>query len=91
MEHYIPLTELLKKEQFGQWKGPQEKAFQELKKVLTSGLVLRIADPDLTYYVHTDASGYCYEKTCTHHGNGTVKTRSRDASGISSFITRAVL
>jgi len=39
-----------------EWGEPQQKAFDELKRALTSAPVLRSPDPDLPYLLHTDAS-----------------------------------
>ena len=40
----MPLTELLKKDCFGQWGEPQQMAFEELKNALMTAPVLRVAD-----------------------------------------------
>jgi hypothetical protein len=52
-----PITDLLKKEEKFVWNAERDEAFQTLKKLLTTSLVL--AQPDITksFDVYCDASG----------------------------------
>ncbi|KAF8676841.1 hypothetical protein RHS04_06402 [Rhizoctonia solani] len=51
-----PLHNLTKKETPWSW-GSQEEAFQELKSLVTKSPVLIHSNPELPYYLETDASG----------------------------------
>ncbi|CAI7752835.1 unnamed protein product [Closterium sp. NIES-54] len=53
-----PLTDLLHKDRNFVWGEEAEAAFQELKKILVSPLVLRMADPSRPFEVITDASDF---------------------------------
>ena len=53
-----PLRELLKKENTWIWDSPQEDAFQNLKKILTSAPVLQHYSTSLPTKVSADASSY---------------------------------
>ena len=53
-----PLRELLKKENTWIWDAPQEDAFQNLKKILTSAPVLQHYSTSLPTKVSADASSY---------------------------------
>ena len=50
------LTDLLKKERKWEWNAKCQDAFQNLKDAITSKLVLRLPDLELSFEVHTDAS-----------------------------------
>ncbi|QRW23071.1 Retrotransposable element Tf2 protein [Rhizoctonia solani] len=52
-----PLHNLTKKENPWSWGNPKEAAFQELKSLVTKSLVLIHSNPDLPYYLETNASG----------------------------------
>ncbi|QRW22888.1 Retrotransposable element Tf2 protein [Rhizoctonia solani] len=52
-----PLHNLTKKETPWSWGNPEEAAFQELKLCVTQSPVLVHSNPDLPYYLETDASG----------------------------------
>lgn len=51
-----PMTQLLKKESKFIWSEACEKAFQELKKRLTSAPVLALPESDVGYEIYSDAS-----------------------------------
>ncbi|KAF8751765.1 hypothetical protein RHS01_08397 [Rhizoctonia solani] len=51
------LHNLTKKESPWSWGTPEEQAFQELKILVTKAPVLIHSNPDLPYYLETDASG----------------------------------
>jgi hypothetical protein len=53
ISHHI--TSLQRKEKKFQWTKDCEKRFQQLKKLLTNALILRIADPNEYFMVCTDA------------------------------------
>ena len=58
-KHAAPLYNLLKKETLFIF-GPEcEKAFEEIKGLLTSNPVLRPPDFKREFFLYTDASGYC--------------------------------
>jgi hypothetical protein len=46
-----PITSLQRKEKKFQWKEDCEKSFQQLKQLLTSAPILRIADPNEDFVV----------------------------------------
>ncbi|QRW18735.1 Retrotransposable element Tf2 protein [Rhizoctonia solani] len=52
-----PLHNLTKKETPWSWGNLEEAAFQELKLLVTQSLVLIHSNPNLPYYLETDASG----------------------------------
>ena len=53
-----PLTALTRKDKVFQW-GPQEsKAFEELRRRITSAPILQMLDPQKPIIVETDASDY---------------------------------
>nr|KYP33206.1 Retrovirus-related Pol polyprotein from transposon 17.6 [Cajanus cajan] len=52
----LPLTKLTKKDQPFMWDSRCEESFQELKRRLTSALVLVLPDPSKTFEVFCDAS-----------------------------------
>ncbi|KAF8755474.1 hypothetical protein RHS01_05347 [Rhizoctonia solani] len=52
-----PLHNLTKKESPWSWGNPEEEAFQELKSLVTRALVLAHSNPNLPYYLKTDALG----------------------------------
>ncbi|KAF8697266.1 hypothetical protein RHS03_07783, partial [Rhizoctonia solani] len=52
-----PLHNLTKKESPWSWDTLEEQAFQELKTLVTKALVLIHSNPELPYYLETDASG----------------------------------
>ncbi|KAF8697496.1 Reverse transcriptase (RNA-dependent DNA polymerase), partial [Rhizoctonia solani] len=52
-----PLHNLTKKETPWSWGDLEEAAFQELKRLVTQAPVLIHSNPDLPYYLETDASG----------------------------------
>ncbi|QRW15541.1 Retrotransposable element Tf2 protein [Rhizoctonia solani] len=52
-----PLHNLTKKETPWSWSKPEDNTFQELKTLVTRSLVLIHSNPDLPYYLETDASG----------------------------------
>ena len=53
-----PLTDLQKDGVPFFWGRGQAEAFDRLKRALTNAPVLRIADPDLPFVLHVDASGF---------------------------------
>jgi len=53
-----PLSDLTRSDVPWSWKEPQEKAFVELKRCLTSAPVLLIPDPHKDFTLETDASGF---------------------------------
>lgn len=53
-----PLTNLLKKNIPYSWGEEEQKAFDTLKKALTTAPVLRLPDPTQPFILHTDASNY---------------------------------
>ena len=50
-----PITSLQRKGNKFEWTKKCEKAFQELKRALTSAPILVVADPSLDFVVYTDA------------------------------------
>eukprot|EP00253_Pinus_taeda_P022952 PITA_22952 len=52
----FPITSLQKKGKSFQWTPNCQKSFEQLKHLLTTAPILRIADPDKDYVVCTDAS-----------------------------------
>ncbi|QRW20625.1 Retrotransposable element Tf2 protein [Rhizoctonia solani] len=52
-----PLHHLTRKETPWSWGKPEEDAFQELKTLVTKSPVLIHSNPELPYYLETDASG----------------------------------
>ncbi|QRW23485.1 Reverse transcriptase (RNA-dependent DNA polymerase) [Rhizoctonia solani] len=52
-----PLHNLTKKDSPWSWGNPEEEAFQELKALVTKAPVLIHSNPNLPYYLETDASG----------------------------------
>ncbi|CAI7856166.1 unnamed protein product [Closterium sp. NIES-53] len=66
-----PLTDLLYKDKNFVWGEKAEAAFQELKYLLVSPPVLRIADPSRPFEVVTDASDFAIEVVLLQDfGNG---------------------
>nr|CAD2155561.1 unnamed protein product [Meloidogyne enterolobii] len=61
-----PLDKLLKKEVKWEWGQDQEKAFQSVKKVLNSDLMLTHFDPELEIIVTADASNYGVGAVISH-------------------------
>ncbi|KAI9161120.1 hypothetical protein LWI28_014577 [Acer negundo] len=53
-----PLTNLLKKNRAWQWADKCQRAFEELKKVISKDLVLVLPDHTEEFEVHTDASDF---------------------------------
>ena len=51
-----PLYDLLKKDVVWQWTDSQQRAFNDLKRILTSDRVVGYYDPDLPVTLYTDAS-----------------------------------
>ena len=51
-----PITDLIRLEKFD-WKKAAEKAFEELKRLMTEALVLRLPDFERVFEVACDASG----------------------------------
>jgi hypothetical protein len=49
-----PITSLQRKEKKFQWTKDCERSFQQLKQLLTSAPILRIADPNEYFVVCTD-------------------------------------
>ena len=67
----LPLTELTKDEVEWKWDEAEKGAFEQLKAMLTHAPVLRLADPELPYVIHCDASGYAIGACLMQdHGNG---------------------
>jgi transposase InsO family protein len=54
----LPLTELTKDEVEWKWQDEQRSAFESLKQQLSAAPVLLLANPDLPYVIHCDASGF---------------------------------
>jgi hypothetical protein len=54
-----PLNKLLKAENKFKWENEQKEAFKSMKDALIEYPVLRQPDFTKTFYVYTDASGYC--------------------------------
>jgi hypothetical protein len=52
-----PMTELLEKDQHFKWMPACEVSFQELKKRLTTALVLVMPDMEKPFFIYYDASG----------------------------------
>ncbi|QRW18359.1 Retrotransposable element Tf2 protein [Rhizoctonia solani] len=52
-----PLHNLTRKETPWSWGNPEEEAFQELKSLVTKAPVLVHSNPELPYYLETNASG----------------------------------
>lgn len=52
-----PLNEIVKKDVHFQWGEPQQKAFEELKRRLTTSPTLRLPNFDRTFEIECDASG----------------------------------
>ena len=66
-----PLTELFRKEVTWSWADPQQAAFQELKRRLTSAPALLLPDFDTPFYVVCDASDFALGATLLQdQGNG---------------------
>ena len=66
-----PMTELEQKNQTFEWKKPQQNAFEELKKAITSAPILIAPDDTKPYVVTTDASGFAVGATLSQdHGRG---------------------
>ncbi|KAL7079782.1 hypothetical protein ACQ4LE_001691 [Meloidogyne hapla] len=61
-----PLDKLLKKEVKWEWSKEQEDAFQSVKKVLSSDLLLTHFDPELEIIVTADASNYGVGAVISH-------------------------
>ncbi|KAL7070485.1 hypothetical protein ACQ4LE_010395 [Meloidogyne hapla] len=61
-----PLDKLLKKEVKWEWSKEQEDAFQSVKKVLSSNLLLTHFDPELEIIVTADASNYGVGAVISH-------------------------
>ena len=67
----FPLTELTKDDIEWKWGDAEAAAFAQLKAMLTSAPVLKLANPDLPYVIHCDASGYAIGACLMQdHGNG---------------------
>lgn len=67
----LPLTELTKDEVEWKWGESEKGAFEQLKGMLSDAPVLRLADPELPYVIHCDASGYAIGACLMQdHGNG---------------------
>lgn len=54
----LPLTELTKDEVEWKWQDDQSGAFDALKRQLGTAPVLLLANPELPYVIHCDASGF---------------------------------
>jgi RNase H-like domain found in reverse transcriptase/Reverse transcriptase (RNA-dependent DNA polymerase)/Integrase zinc binding domain/Chromo (CHRromatin Organisation MOdifier) domain/Retroviral aspartyl protease len=66
----VPLTNLLKKGTPYQWTAVEEKAFSQLKDDLSSAPVLKVADPELSFRVTTDASDYALGAVLSQQEDG---------------------
>ncbi|QRW16907.1 Retrotransposable element Tf2 protein [Rhizoctonia solani] len=64
-----PLHNLTKKETLWLWGMPEEQAFQELKALVTKAPVLIHSNPDLPYYLETDASGVAMGAILSQRGS----------------------
>eukprot|EP00253_Pinus_taeda_P019316 PITA_19316 len=63
-----PITSLQKKGRSFKWSSECQQSFEKLKQLLTSALVLSIADPNKDYVVCTDASGEGVEGVLMQEG-----------------------
>lgn len=53
-----PLCELLKREVRWSWGEEQQRVFDEVKNLFLESVILKYPDPEKTYYLQTDSSGY---------------------------------
>jgi hypothetical protein len=65
-----PLTKLTRKGQTYSWGTEQQKAFDALKKTLTSDNIMAFPDSHLPYKLYTDASGYALGSILTQEKDG---------------------
>ena len=66
-----PLHELTKQNVAWDWSSAHDRAFEQLKRAMTSAPVLRLPDPALPFDVHVDASGFAVGAVLQQdHGNG---------------------
>jgi hypothetical protein len=63
-----PITSLQRKEKKFQWTEECERSFQQLKQLLTSAPILRIADPNEYFVVCTDACKEGLGGVLSHNG-----------------------
>jgi hypothetical protein len=56
-----PLSDLLKKELSFEWKEEQHKAFEDLKNILSSALVLRFLEFTKSFEVHTNVNDFAID------------------------------
>jgi hypothetical protein len=63
-----PMTELLKKDKQFEWTPTCEASFQELKKRLTTALVLVMPDMEKPFSIYCDASGQGLGCVLMHEG-----------------------
>jgi hypothetical protein len=63
-----PITSLQKKEKKFQWREDCEKRFQQLKQLLTSAPILRIADPNKDFVVCTNVCNEGLGGVLSHNG-----------------------
>lgn len=67
----VPLTELTREKVSFDWKQEHQDAFDRLKNVLVQAPVLAHANPELPYFIHTDASGFAVSAVLSQdQGNG---------------------
>src|SRR5438552_3473525 len=67
----LPLTNLLKKSQKFLWPSGAQAAFDKLKKLFTTALILKHFDPDLQIMLHADSSGAAISGIISQPHNGT--------------------
>lgn len=80
-----PLDGLLVKDAPFQWQPKQETAFRDLKKILSSNLILAHFDPNQRLILATDASNYGIGAQLMHRAsNGMLKTIACASSSLTS-------
>ena len=66
-----PITNLLKQDKIYEWKPEHDEAFQKLKQAVRTAPVLVLPNHELSFVVHTDASGFAVGACLSQdQGNG---------------------